>query len=187
MLCAEAIRPLLATNTLHIVAAQIQDAINIPLIHVVDVVADAAKADDAQTLGLLGTLPVMRAEFYRDRFAQHGVDLLVPPEPDQELVHRVIFQELTHGVIDDASRVRYLRIMNDLIKRGAKGVVLGCTEISLLVGAEDLPGHTLYDTTALHVDRAVRLYLGLESLPPPTPGPLLDPTSPPSLQRLSDG
>ncbi len=89
----------------------------------------------------------------------------MPPEADRAVVHRVIFDELTRGIISDDSRLEYLRIMGDLITRGAEGIVLGCTEISLLVAARHLPGHTLYDTTALHVERAVRLSLGLEPLP----------------------
>ncbi|MEO6501137.1 MAG: aspartate/glutamate racemase family protein [Jatrophihabitantaceae bacterium] len=156
---------LLATNTLHRVAPQLQDAIGIPLVHVVDVVADGAIENHAKVLGLLGTDPVMRADFYRDRFAEHGIEILTPPEPDRAVVHRVIFDELTRGVISDDSRLEYLRIMGDLITQGAEGIVLGCTEISLLVAARHLPGHPLYDTTALHVERAVRLSLGLEPLP----------------------
>jgi aspartate racemase len=161
----------LATNTLHRVAPQLQDAIGIPLIHVVDVVAEAALDDHAKVLGLLGTDPVMRADFYRDRFAEHGIEILTPPEADRAVVHRVIFDELTRGVIADGSRQEYLRIMGDLISRGAEGIVLGCTEISLLVAQPHLPGHTLYDTTALHVERAVRLSLGLEPLPSPAISP----------------
>jgi aspartate racemase len=154
----------MATNTMHHVAAQIQAAVDIPLIHIVDPTADAATADGAGTLGLLGTAPVMEAAFYRARFADFGFEVLVPPEPDRALVHRVIFGELTHGVIDDHSRQEYLRIIGDLVARGAQGIVLGCTEIGLLVAAKDMPGTVLYDTTALHVERAVRISLGLHPL-----------------------
>jgi aspartate racemase len=155
---------IMATNTMHRVFVELQDAISIPLIHIVDATADAAIAAGANTLGLLGTAPVMEAEFYRGRFARHGIEVLVPSEPDRALVHRVIFEELTHGVIDDHSRQDYQRIMGDLVARGAQGVVLGCTEISLLVAAGDMPGTVLFDTTALHVDRAVRISLGLHPL-----------------------
>jgi len=157
---------ILATNTMHRVADELQDAIGIPLIHIVDVTADAAAADGAHTLGLLGTAPVMEADFYRARFADHGFEILVPAERDRALVHRVIFEELTRGIIDDRSRQDYLRIMRDLVARGAQGIVLGCTEISLLVAAPDMPGTVLYDTTALHVERAVRISLGLHPLMP---------------------
>jgi aspartate racemase len=150
---------LLATNTFHRVAPQIEAAIGIPFVHIVDVAADAARADGARTMGLLGTAPVMQADFYRDRFAGHGITVLVPPAADQEVVHRIIFDELTHGTVSAASRMEYVRIMVDLVSRGAQGIVLGCTEISLLVGPEDLPGTPLYDTTGLHVARAVELAL----------------------------
>jgi aspartate racemase len=151
---------LLATNTFHRVMPQIEAAIGIPFVHIVDATADAARADGAGTLGLLGTAPVMQADFYRDRFAGHGIDVLVPPAADQEVVHRIIFDELTRGRVSAASRMEYVRIMVDLVSRGAQGIVLGCTEISLLVGPGDLPGTPLYDTTALHVARAVELALG---------------------------
>lgn len=151
---------IMATNTMHRVFDQLQDAVDIPLIHIVDVTADAAIADGASTLGLLGSEPVMEADFYRGRFANHGIDVLVPSEQDRALVHRVIFEELTHGIIEDHSRQEYRRIMGDLLARGAQAIVLGCTEISLLVAPGDMPGTVLYDTTALHVDRAVRVSLG---------------------------
>jgi len=154
----------MATNTMHRVAVELQDAIDIPLIHIVDPTADAATADGATTLGLLGSAPVMEADFYRARFADSGFEVLVPGERDRALVHHVIFEELTRGIVDDHSRQEYLRIMGDLVARGAQGIVLGCTEISLLVAAGDMPDTVLYDTTALHVDRAVRISLGLHPL-----------------------
>jgi aspartate racemase len=155
---------ILATNTMHRVASQLQDAVDIPLIHIVDPTADAATAGGTKTLGLLGTAPVMEGDFYRGRFAELGFDVLVPTEPDRALVHRVIFEELTRGIVEDSSRQEYLRIMRDLVARGAEGIVLGCTEISVLVAPQDLPGTVLYDTTALHVERAVRISLGLHPL-----------------------
>jgi len=160
---------ILATNTMHRVAAELQDAIGIPLIHIVDATAEAAIADGVHTLGLLGTAPVMEADFYRARFAGYGLEVLVPPERDRALVHRVIFEELTRGIIDGHSRQEYVRIMRDLVDQGAQGIVLGCTEISLLVAPDDVPGTVLYDTTALHVDRAVRISLGLDPLSRATP------------------
>lgn len=159
---------LLATNTMHRVASEIAAAVSIPLVHIVDVTAAVAVAAGTRRLGLLGTAPVMQADFYRSRFADRGVEVLVPPVTDQALVHRVIFEELTHGRLLPQSRGQYLRIMQDLTGRGAQGIVLGCTEISLLVSADDLPGVALYDTTALHVDKAVRLALGVEPLPSAT-------------------
>jgi aspartate racemase len=162
--CAGAEFLVLATNTMHRVAGELQDAIEIPLIHIVDPTADAATADGRGTLGLLGTAPVMEADFYRARLADHGFEVLVPAERDRVIVHRVIFEELTHGIVEDQSRQEYLRIMGDLVARGAQGIVLGCTEISLLVAPENMPDTALYDTTLLHVDRAVRISLGLHPL-----------------------
>jgi aspartate racemase len=156
---------LLATNTLHRVAAQIQAAVSIPLVHIVDVTADAAIGAGVSTLGLLGTAPVMEAEFYRDRFAEHGLTVLVPGEEDRALVHRVIFEELTHGVLREQSREQYVRVIGELADRGAQAVVLGCTEISLLVAPRDVPTIVLYDTTELHVQRAVEIALDMRHLP----------------------
>lgn len=155
---------ILATNTMHRVADELQNAIGIPLVHIVDATADAAAADGVKTLGVLGTKAVMEGDFYRKRLADKGFEVFVPAERDRDLVHRVIFEELTREVIDDHSRDEYRRIMGDLVARGAQGIVLGCTEISLLVAAEDMPGTVLYDTTAIHVERAVRISLGLHPL-----------------------
>ena len=155
---------ILATNTMHRVAVELQNAICIPLIHIVDPTADAATGDGANTLGLLGTATVMEADFYRARFADFGFEVLVPTERDRALVHDVIFEELTRGIVHEQSRQEYLRIMRDLVARGAQGIVLGCTEISLLVSSANVPGTLLYDTTALHVERAVRISLGLHPL-----------------------
>ncbi len=107
----------------------------------------------------------MQAEFYRSRLAARGIDVLVPSQPDQAVVHRVIFEELTHGRLEDRSREEYLCIMHELTDRGAEGIVLGCTEPSLLVSPDDVSDVALYDTTSLHVDRAVQLALGLQPLP----------------------
>jgi len=150
---------LLATNTMHRVADRIEAAVAIPFVHIVDVTADAAVADGARTLGLLGTAPVMAPGFYRDRFARHGIDVVVPDECGRALVDAVIFDELTRGVVSDRSRQAYQGVITDLVARGAQGIILGCTEISLLITPADAPDTRLYDTTALHVDRAVRLSL----------------------------
>jgi aspartate racemase len=155
---------ILATNTMHRLAVELQDAVTVPLIHIVDPTADEAIADGASTLGLLGTAPVMEDDFYRARLADFGFDVVVPAEPDRAIVHRVIFEELTRGIVRDQSRQEYLRIIGDMVARGAHGIVLGCTEIGLLVAAKDMPGAALYDTSALHVERAARISLGLHPL-----------------------
>lgn len=156
---------LLATNTLHRVAQQIQAAVSIPLVHIVDVAADAAIAAGVSTLGLLGTAPVMEAGFYRDRFAERGLTVVVPGEQDRALVHRVIFDELTHGLLLEESRRQYLRVIGELADQGAQAVVLGCTEVSLLVAPQDLPAVLLFDTTELHIQRAVEIALDICPLP----------------------
>ncbi|GAA4205636.1 aspartate/glutamate racemase family protein [Actinocatenispora rupis] len=150
---------LLAANTPHRVAPQIEAAVGIPFVHIVDVTADAARAAGTTKLGLLGTAPVMAPGFYAERFAVGGVEVMVPEPADRDLVHASIFGELTRGVVADATRTEYLRIVDGLVARGAQGLVLGCTELGLLLGPDDVPGLPLFDTTSLHVDRAVELAL----------------------------
>lgn len=156
---------LVATNTMHRVAPAIESAVSIPLVHIVDVTADAASAAGLDTLGVLGTAPVMEMEFYRDRFADHGVEVVVPDAAGRELVDSVIFEELTHGVFTEESRDAYRAVMDDLVDAGAEGIVLGCTEIGELVSAADYDRVPLLDTTDLHVQRAVELQLGDRALP----------------------
>ncbi len=127
------------------------------------------------------------SDFYRDRFAGHGIEVLVPDTPDRTLVDRVIFEELTRGILSDRSRQDYLRVIADLTARGAEGIILGCTEISLLITQTDVPSTPLYDTTALHVARAVELALERRPLPeasrrpsPPRTWPELRLRPPPS-------
>ena len=156
---------LVATNTMHRVAPAIESAVSIPLVHIVDVTADAASAAGLDTLGVLGTAPVMEMEFYRDRFADHGVEVVVPDAAERELVDSVIFEELTHGVFTEESRDAYRAVMDDLVDAGAEGIVLGCTEIGELVSAADYDRVPLLDTTDLHVQRAVELQLGDRALP----------------------
>lgn len=145
---------LICTNTMHIVADDIAAAVNIPLLHIADATATLIKQSGITSVGLLGTKFTMEQEFYRGRLVQHGLDVVVPSEPDRDIVHRVIYKELCLGQIKDHSRVEYLRIINDLSERGAEAVIEGCTEISLLVKQE----HTkvpLFDTTVIHAHQAV--------------------------------
>jgi len=145
---------LLCTNTMHKVADAVQAAVDVPLVHIVDVTAVAVAAAGLDTVGLLGTAFTMEQDFYRDRFVAHGPELLVPDESDRALVHRVIYDELCKGVVDDRSRAEYQRVISRLVERGAEGIVLGCTEIELLVGQEDSPV-PVFPTTRLHVSAAV--------------------------------
>jgi aspartate racemase len=145
---------LLCTNTMHKVADRVQAAVDIPLLHIVDITAEAVTAAGIGTVGLLGTGFTMEQDFYRDRFVRHGSELLVPEEADRDLVHRVIYDELCKGIVTDASRRGYQDVIERLVERGAEGIILGCTEIELLVGQEHSPV-PVFPTTRLHVEAAV--------------------------------
>jgi len=151
---------LMATNTMHRVAPAIERALSVPFVHIVDVTADAVSAAGLDTVGVLGTDAVMTGDFYRDRFAEHGIDVVVPGPSDREVVDEIVFEELTKGEIREESRSTYLRVIDDLTDAGAQGVVLGCTEIDLLIDQADRPNVPMFDTTALHVERAVEYSLG---------------------------
>jgi aspartate racemase len=149
----------LCTNTMHKVADAITGAISIPFVHIADTTAEAVTGAGLRTVGLLATAYTMEQEFYVGRLREvHGLDVLVPGEPDRRIVHDVIYHELCVGVIADDSRTEYRRIMAGLADRGAEGILLGCTEIDLLVGPEDAPV-PVFDTTRLHARRAVELAL----------------------------
>lgn len=149
---------ILATNTVHLVADQIQGSIDIPLLHIADVVADAASGEGCTRLGLLGTRFTMSRPFYAERLADHGIQSLVPDLADQELVDRIIFEELVVGRHTDTARTHVRRIMGDLHDRGADGIALACTELELLVEATDSP-IPLFASTALHVSTALDVAL----------------------------
>ena len=140
----------LCTNTMHKVAAAIEAAVTIPLLHIADPTAAAVKAAGLQTVGLLGTRFTMEQDFYRGRLMErHGLIVLIPDPADREIVHRVIYEELCQGDLQAESRTQYRQIMQRLVEKGAEGMILGCTEIALLVGPEDAP-IPVFDTTRLH-------------------------------------
>ncbi len=144
----------LCTNTMHKVADAIGRAVDIPLLHIADPTAAAIKADGHSTVGLLGTRFTMEQAFYRDRLvSEHGLNVIVPDDADRAIVHRVIYEELCLGEICDESRDEYRRIMANLVERGAQAIILGCTEISLLVSERDATV-PLFDTTKLHAEGA---------------------------------
>ncbi|BBB47248.1 aspartate/glutamate racemase family protein [Pelolinea submarina] len=141
---------LLCTNTMHKTADAIQSGISIPFIHIADPTAAQIKMAGLDTVGLLGTRFTMEEDFYTGRLIKnHGLKVLLPSKNDREIVHRVIYEELVLGILREESRAQYVRIMQDLVEQGAQGVILGCTEIGLLVSASDstVP---LFDTTRLH-------------------------------------
>ncbi|VVD88397.1 aspartate/glutamate racemase [Pandoraea iniqua] len=149
----------LCTNTMHKLASFIEEAVSIPLLHVADPVGDAAKARGITCVGLLGTAFTMEQDFIKSRLRdKFGLDVLVPDAADREVVHRVIYDELCVGIVKDASRAAYQEVMARLASRGAQAIVLGCTEISLLVKPED-NALLLLDTTALHANAAVEFAL----------------------------
>ncbi|WP_421253991.1 aspartate/glutamate racemase family protein [Aeromonas jandaei] len=152
---------LIGTNTMHKVAPEIEAAINIPLLHIADATARRLQADGIKRVGLLGTRFTMEQDFYKGRLLAHfGLEVLVPAEVERERVHRIIYDELCLGEIRDASRAEYLAIIAGLAAAGAEAVILGCTEIALLVGeAQAQAAVPLYDTTAIHAEAAVTLAL----------------------------
>ena len=147
----------LCTNTMHRVADEIEGAVRIPLLHIADPTAEAIRAAGLSRVGLLGTRFTMEQDFYRERLrGRHGIDVLVPGEADREIVHRVIYDELCVGRLLDTSRAEYRRILGSLAAEGAEAVILGCTEITMLVGSADSPV-PLFDTTSLHARAAASL------------------------------
>jgi aspartate racemase len=148
----------LCTNTMHLVAPRIEAAVSIPFLHIADAAGSAAVAAGTLTVGLLGTAFTMEQDFLTSRLAAHGLNVLVPNADERQAVHRIIYEELCVGVISEASRQVYQRVIASLAARGAQAVILGCTEIGLLIKPEHshLP---LLDTTALHAQAAVAFAL----------------------------
>ncbi len=144
----------LCTNTMHKVVDAIEAAVAIPVLHIADATADAITAAGLDRVGLLGTAFTMEQDFYRERLRSRGIDVLVPGDDDRALVHRVIYDELVQGIVSDASRDVYRAVIARLVDAGAQGVILGCTEIELLVSAADSPV-PVFPTTRIHADAAV--------------------------------
>ncbi|HHV63774.1 MAG TPA: aspartate/glutamate racemase family protein [Peptococcaceae bacterium] len=145
---------LICTNTMHKVAEQIQAGIGIPLLHIADLTAAKVLEAGLQTIGLLGTIYTMEEDFYKGRLEAKGLRILTPPQEAREIVNKIIFQELCLGIIKEDSRVKLQEIIKDLVEAGAEGIILGCTEIGLLVKPKDSPV-PLFDTTVIHALGAV--------------------------------
>lgn len=144
----------LCTNTMHKVAAVIETAVTIPLLHIADATAEAILQAGLSKVALLGTRFTMEQDFYKKRLTEsYGLEVLVPDEESRALVHQVIYQELCLGLVKPDSRLQYQQIMADLVVQGAEAIILGCTEIALLVSAEDC-AMPLFDTTFLHAQKA---------------------------------
>jgi len=149
----------LCTNTMHKVAAEIQDHINIPLLHIADSTARKIRSNNIKRIGLLGTVFTMEEDFYKGRLTQnYGLEVLVPEPDERKTINRIIYDELCLGNIVPSSKEQYLKIIDSLVNMGAEGIILGCTEIGLLVRQQDstVP---LFDTTRIHAEAAVELAL----------------------------
>jgi aspartate racemase len=147
----------LCTNTMHKVADAITAAVDVPFVHIADTTAHAVRDAGLSTVGLLATGYTMEQDFYVGRLRDvHGLEVLVPGEADRRIVHDVIYDELCLGIVRDASREQYRRIIGELAGRGAQGILLACTEVGLLVGQDDSPV-PVFDTTRLHAERALEL------------------------------
>ncbi|EKO3406405.1 aspartate/glutamate racemase family protein [Vibrio fluvialis] len=150
---------LICTNTMHKVAPEIEAQISIPILHIADATAKQLQQDGIERVGLLGTRFTMEQEFYKGRLQQQfGIDVLIPDAEQRQQVHRVIYEELCLGTIRPESRAQYVEIVEDLHRRGAQAVILGCTEIALLIQQHDTDV-PLYDTTKIHAEQAVQLAL----------------------------
>lgn len=149
---------LICTNTLHKVAPQVQSSIRVSLVHIAEAAAEALVARGISRVGLLGTKYTMTLDFYRDKLIERGIEVLIPEGDDIDLVNRVIFDELCLGVVKEDSRAEYLRVIDSLQQRGAQGILLGCTELGLIVSSADV-SLPLFDTTEIHAKKALELAL----------------------------
>jgi aspartate racemase len=149
---------LIATNTMHIVFDQVQASVDVPMLSLLDAVGDTINSQGLATVGLLGTRFTMEKTFYQDSLSCRGIDVLVPDAKDREYVNRVIYEELVAGQLCDESRAGYIDVAKKLADRGAEGIILGCTEIPLLLREEDV-GLPLLDTTSIHAEAALQLAL----------------------------
>lgn len=150
---------LICTNTMHKVAPQIQKNINIPIVHIADATAKVLQKDIIKKVGLLGTAFTMREDFYKNKISENfGIEVLVPNEEDIKIVHKIIYEELCLGIVREESKKEYLKIIDKLVSNGAEGIILGCTEICMLITSKDTDVK-LYDTTKIHALEAVNLAL----------------------------
>ena len=143
----------ICTNTMHKVVPQIEAAISIPIIHIAEATADELEKSGISKVALLGTKYTMTQDFYKERLTNRGIEVLIPDEKDIELVNSVIYNQLCRGILSPESKAEYLRIIGELTQRGAQGVILGCTEIGLLIKQEDVET-PLFDTAVIHATKA---------------------------------
>ncbi|QSW89777.1 MULTISPECIES: aspartate/glutamate racemase family protein [Flavobacterium] len=154
---AEAI--VLCANTMHLIADKLQDAIKLPVIHIAVETAVEIQKQNLKKVGLLGTKFTMELDFFKNKLAEKGIETIIPTsEEDKDFIHYTIFEELGRGIVTDETKKRYLEIANELIKNGAEGIILGCTEIPLVIKTEDL-SVPIFDTTLIHAKAAVEFQL----------------------------
>ncbi|MFB5249106.1 aspartate/glutamate racemase family protein [Bacillus mycoides] len=146
---------LMCSNTVHLFAEEVEKAISIPLLHIGDVSAKKVIEYNINCIGLLGTKQTMEQDFYKSRLANYNIETIIPNEEDRTFIHHVILQELSRGIILETSKERLLQITNKLIKNGAEGILLGCTEIPLLISQRDL-SVPVFDTAYIHANTAVQ-------------------------------
>lgn len=149
---------LLATNTMHRVADKIEAAIQIPFIHLADATAEKIQAAGLRKVGLLGTIYTMERDFYKGRLSQRGLDAVIPDSDSRKTVHKVIYDELCLGKINPTSKEAFIRAANSMVNDGAQGVILGCTEITLLIDQRDFD-FPVFDTTRIHIEKALNLMM----------------------------
>ena len=145
---------IICTNTMHIVLDAIEQAVSIPVLHIADAALIKVRETGLQRVGLLGTLFTMEQDFYRNRLVAGGLEVIIPDERDRATVHRIIYEELVRGIVTEESRAEYRAVIERLVAAGAEGVILGCTEIELLITAKDSPV-PVFPTTQIHVETAV--------------------------------
>ena len=148
----------ICTNTMHKVITYIEENINIPILHIADATASQIKKSNIKTVGLLGTKYTMEQDFYKSRIEANGINVLVPNDPEREIVNKIIYEELCLGNIQQSSQAYYNKIIKNLVDNGAEGIILGCTEIGLLVKQTD-SGVPLFDTTVIHAIESVNTAL----------------------------
>lgn len=148
----------LCTNTMHKVAKHIEDSINVPFIHITEATIHVMHSQKIKKVALLGTAFTMEQDFYKTKIIQSGIEVIIPNADDRQIIHEVIYQELCQGVVHSKSKHAYLDIIDKMIEQGAQGVILGCTEIGMLIQQSDLP-ICVFDTTQIHVDALIEFAL----------------------------
>lgn len=154
---------LLATNTMHRFADDLRARLTIPFLHLADATAQRIRAFGLNRVALLGTAYTMEQDFYKKRLSAHGIEPMVPNPQKRAEIHRIIYDELCHGIVKNESRETYQAIISDLVREGAQGVILGCTEITMLIGPQDV-SCPVFDTTQIHIEAAAQFIFGEEAL-----------------------